>query len=522
MYKYYQQGGKFNPNGYDAIHPSMYTQMQQMYDQANGNYYPSQEEMSYQMSQIPLQEAQLVAQQRKRLAKKALPSFVYDYAQKNLMGTPQMNRMVNPQTMLANQNYQDGGMTDAEAKVFYKNPRYVKSLADAERQGFIGPENYLPELEGERRSFIGPRQEMDRMQMIPAPELLRNDSGLPRQPLFIPKPVVRQTPRRKSQPRANNNAEMAKIAGIRMAYLDMMNPKNFAKKPQVNKVQYSDIYPKFAGKRNNIDLPERSKQNGSVTDFMKSQIIKANIKAAPAIKEYRDAVQNMRAGSDTFSSKEGFQKDIRRGIQRLQETPIFADEKDAGSLKGKSLGRRLLEAPVTTIASEFGAPPARIISGQGTPWDYVGTGAALLAGPMVKQGIKYGSTLLKGAIPSMSKMASSSVGNTFSPIKEFMVKNYIKDAPVYNEAMARFSGVGKLTSATNRALAETIKRPSMQGVPQAIGKFIKSGSYLTKDKIARNIQNRELQTALYDMAKNPTQLKKLKKIFNQTKNLGFE
>lgn len=178
----------------------------------------------------------------------------FNHAGKLINSNPNMKHFLNKATPFKFKKggifYQDGGMTDAEAKVFYKNPRYVKSLADAERQGFIGPENYPPELEDERRPFIGPRQEMDRMQMVPAPELLRNDSGLPRQPLFIPKPVVRQAPRRKSQPRANNNAEMAKIAGIRMAYLDMMNPKNFAKKPQVNKVQYSDIYSPLKGKGN--------------------------------------------------------------------------------------------------------------------------------------------------------------------------------------------------------------------------------------------------------------------------------
>lgn len=436
----------------------------------------------------------------------------FNHAGKLINSNPNMKHFLNKATPFKFKKggifYQDGGMTDAEAKVFYKNPRYVKSLADAERQGFIGPENYPPELEGERRPFIGPRQEMDRMQMVPAPELLRNDSGLPRQPLFIPKPVVRQAPRRKPQPRANNNAEMAKIAGIRMAYLDMMNPKNFAKKPQVNKVQYSDIYPKFAGKRNNIDLPERSKQNGSVTDFMKSQIIKANIKAAPAIKEYRDAVQNMRAGSDTFSSKEGFQKDIRRGIQRMQETPIFADEKDAGSLKGKSLGRRLLEAPVTTIASEFGAPPARIISGQGTPWDYVGTGAALLAGPMVKQGIKYGAQTL-GRIGDAIKWGKG-----------------IK-APLAYTSRMRWDVPAQAQIASGKTMLNagpTMLNPAPTML-NAAPKMLKAAPRLINAPTNASRQMIEYENFMKwasKAAKNPTQLKKLKKIFNQTKNLGFE
>jgi len=124
----FQKGGKFREHGYDAMHPSMYAQMQKLADEMYLPHYPSQEETSQMLAELPLKEVTWITDQRRKLAKKALPANVYNYAQQHLMQTPQLRRLVNPQTVLANQTYQDGGMTDAEAKVFYKNPRYVYNL----------------------------------------------------------------------------------------------------------------------------------------------------------------------------------------------------------------------------------------------------------------------------------------------------------------------------------------------------------------------------------------------------------
>jgi hypothetical protein len=117
----FQNGGQFQPNGYDAIHPSMYNQMQQMYNQ---NFVPqplSQEQMSMQLAQqdqqAQMEMANYIAKQRRKLGKKALPKDMYNFVEKNLMNTPEIKRLVNPNTILANQTYNMGGTTYSKRKL---------------------------------------------------------------------------------------------------------------------------------------------------------------------------------------------------------------------------------------------------------------------------------------------------------------------------------------------------------------------------------------------------------------------
>jgi hypothetical protein len=101
----FQAGGnKKQKNGYDAIDPSMYQDMQQMYDYG---YQPSQEEMSSYLAGLDFQEAQMRANQNKKLGQKMFSKPVYDYLINQKV--PQVQQYIDPNYMLKNQSYQDGG-----------------------------------------------------------------------------------------------------------------------------------------------------------------------------------------------------------------------------------------------------------------------------------------------------------------------------------------------------------------------------------------------------------------------------
>lgn len=209
-----QKGGKFREHGYDAIHPSMYAQMQKLADEMYFPKYPSQEETSQMLAELPLKEVTWITDQRRKLAKKALPTNVYNYAQQHLMQTPQLRRLVNPQTVLANQTYQNGGMTDAEAKVFYKNPRYVQSVVDAEQNSFIGPSNYpVTEMPIVNDADYG----YDDSPVFVDPESMASVTSKQQSvPAFVSKPRVLKKQMSKAELMRKSNKEYANIADQRM------------------------------------------------------------------------------------------------------------------------------------------------------------------------------------------------------------------------------------------------------------------------------------------------------------------
>lgn len=148
MLQYLQNGGS---NGYDAIHPSMYNDMQGLYDKNFGQLQaPTQEAMSYMGSQQDLYDVNNIVNQRKQLAGKYMNNNAYNYTQKHLMNTPQLRRLTNPQTVMANQTYQKGGtkvkqgMVDMSAgwKDFNINPYREQINSNITPQMFKQYEDY--------------------------------------------------------------------------------------------------------------------------------------------------------------------------------------------------------------------------------------------------------------------------------------------------------------------------------------------------------------------------------------------
>lgn len=144
----FQQGGQyFNPNGYDVINEQMFNDIQRL----NGNapdlplaYQPNYQEETSRRLAIEardeiMRKAQNLARQRKKLAKKALSPNVYNYIDKNLMDTPELRRLVNPYSIVANQEYQMGGMQEMPQEEQMEQSRQeqqiMQMVAQALQQG---------------------------------------------------------------------------------------------------------------------------------------------------------------------------------------------------------------------------------------------------------------------------------------------------------------------------------------------------------------------------------------------------
>jgi len=78
---------------------------------ARGGNYPTQEQNSRYLAQDDFRQAAQLAQQRMQFAQKVMPNVAFNYAKQNLMNTPQVRRLVNPASIVANQTFDDGGTT---------------------------------------------------------------------------------------------------------------------------------------------------------------------------------------------------------------------------------------------------------------------------------------------------------------------------------------------------------------------------------------------------------------------------
>jgi len=99
--------------------------------------------------------------------------------------------------------YQQGGtLTDAEAKILYKNPRYVQSAVDAEKQAFIGPPEYrAPQTQLASQYIPDPNAVGANPQVVQVPVPV---------PVFIPrsKPKIKRTV---PQNRATGSATLGNV-----------------------------------------------------------------------------------------------------------------------------------------------------------------------------------------------------------------------------------------------------------------------------------------------------------------------
>lgn len=119
LMKQFQQGGQYNENGYDAMHPSMYRPAQLLFDEMMNESRPqylSQEQMSRQMAMDAANEQMQgynnIALRNQNIGKMAFSPSAYNYLSK----LPQAQKFVNPNTIRANDQlrpeYQDGGMQE--------------------------------------------------------------------------------------------------------------------------------------------------------------------------------------------------------------------------------------------------------------------------------------------------------------------------------------------------------------------------------------------------------------------------
>lgn len=99
--------------------------------------------------------------------------------------------------------YQQGGtLTDAEAKILYKNPRYVQSAVDAEKQAFIGPPEYR-----------APQTQLA-SQYIPDPNAVGANPQVVQVPVPVPVFIPRSKPKIKRivpQNRATGSATLGNV-----------------------------------------------------------------------------------------------------------------------------------------------------------------------------------------------------------------------------------------------------------------------------------------------------------------------
>lgn len=121
----------------------MYTRQLKKYQYGGASQQSNPQQMMQQVAQMLQQGAdpQEVLQQ---LVQSGIPQEQAAQMIQGVMGQMQQGEEQEAQPeMRRGGMYQQGGtLTDAEAKILYKNPRYVQSAVDAEKQAFIGPPEY--------------------------------------------------------------------------------------------------------------------------------------------------------------------------------------------------------------------------------------------------------------------------------------------------------------------------------------------------------------------------------------------
>ena len=135
MNKYQKGGPKYNPNGYDVISEQMFNDIQKMNGNAPMNYNDYQEQMSRKLAMEDSNEMARRAQQNQNMGEQMLPKPVYDYLMKNKRNTPQVRQYIDPNYMMKNQMYLEGGSkygmigpTEYQEALSYARPQEQQSL----------------------------------------------------------------------------------------------------------------------------------------------------------------------------------------------------------------------------------------------------------------------------------------------------------------------------------------------------------------------------------------------------------
>lgn len=154
----------------------MYTRQLKKYQYGGASQQSNPQQMMQQVAQMLQQGAdpQEVLQQ---LVQSGIPQEQAAQMIQGVMGQMQQGEEQEAQPeMRRGGMYQQGGtLTDAEAKILYKNPRYVQSAVDAEKQAFIGPpeyrapqtqlaSQYIPDV-----NSVGANQQQPQVVQVPVP-----------------------------------------------------------------------------------------------------------------------------------------------------------------------------------------------------------------------------------------------------------------------------------------------------------------------------------------------------------------
>jgi hypothetical protein len=114
----------------------MYTRQLKKYQYGGASQQSNPQQMMQQVAQM-LQQGADPQQILQQLVESGVPQ---QQAQQMIQGV--ISQMQQGEEQEDQPEMQKGGLTDAEAKILYKNPRYVQSAVDAEKQAFIGPPEY--------------------------------------------------------------------------------------------------------------------------------------------------------------------------------------------------------------------------------------------------------------------------------------------------------------------------------------------------------------------------------------------